>query len=140
MKKPEHESRRAPRYTQIIDCDCKVDSFPEDLMSTNMPLKQGESFRAKTINVSTNGMLINCDYNLPERTILKIIIPAGEVTNEKFHLSVRIAWFKRNAYKLFGRYAAGLQIIEGDKLNIQKLIDYFKDAPVPDIPDMPPGE
>ena len=140
MKKPEHESRRTPRYTQIIDVDCRIDSFPDELMAVNMPLKQGESFRAKTINVSESGMLVNCDYSLPERTVLKIIIPAGEVTEEKFHLTVRIAWLKRNAYKLFGRYAAGLHIIDGDKLNIQKLIDYFKDAPVPDITDILPGE
>ena len=36
-----------------------------------------------------------------------------------------IAWTKRNAYKIFGRFAAGLHIEEGDKKDVDKLVEHF---------------
>jgi hypothetical protein len=75
--------------------------------------------------VSQTGMLINYDFILPERTSLKIVVNEEAVSKKPMHFKVRIAWTKRNAYKIFGRYAAGLHIEEGDKKDINKLVEHF---------------
>jgi c-di-GMP-binding flagellar brake protein YcgR len=124
MKKDIKESRRHPRYTKIIQVECTVDRFPDDIMGKSK-LKEGETFRATTINVSQTGMLINYSFLLPERTLLKIEVSDEAVTKKTMYFSARIAWTKRHAYKIFGRFAAGLHIEEGDKDDIDKLVEHF---------------
>ncbi len=125
MKNPDKEARKAKRETKIIPVDCVVEKFPPDIYGEKFKLKVGDSFRGTTINVSETGMLINCDFVLPERTIIKIIIPGGEIKETQIELKASIVRVKRNAYKIFGRYAVGLQIIEGKKEDIEKLIKHF---------------
>ena len=125
MKPPENEHRRAPRYTKILNVECKVTRFPDDLTGEKSKLKINETFRATTINVSETGLLINCDFLLPERTSVTVNFPAGEVLEKKSTIMASIAWTKRNAYKIFGRYAAGLHITEGKKEDIDKLVEHF---------------
>ncbi len=125
MKKPDKEARRAKRETKIIPVDCVVEKFPPDIYGEKFKLKPGDSFRGTTINVSETGMLINCDFVLPERTTIKVTIPGGEIKDTKIELKASIVRVKRNAYKIFGRYAVGLQIIEGKKEDIEKLIKHF---------------
>jgi hypothetical protein len=125
MKKESKESRKHPRYTKIIQIECTVGRFPDDLMGDKAKLKEGETFRATTINVSQTGMLINYDFLLPERTGLDIVVNEESVSKKPIHFKTRIAWTKRNAYKIFGRYAAGLHIEEGDKKDIDKLVEHF---------------
>ncbi|MFP4465895.1 MAG: PilZ domain-containing protein [Candidatus Goldiibacteriota bacterium] len=127
MKKPEKESRRHPRYTQILGVSCKVKHFPDDITGEKSKLHTGESFRATTINVSADGMLINCDFLFPERTTITVSVHDKAIDNEKFEILCRIEWTKRNAYKIFGRYAAGLHIIEGSRDKILKLIKHFSE-------------
>src|ERR1035437_6230081 len=75
MKKREsRESRKHPRYTKIIQMNCRIEHFPDDLIGDKAKLKEGDSFRATTINVSETGMLINYDFLLPERTLLKMSV------------------------------------------------------------------
>jgi hypothetical protein len=126
MKKPENEHRRAERHTKIINVECEVGRFPDDITGDKAKLKEGQSFRATTINVSETGMLVNCDFLFPERTTLKVVFPAGEILENQAKVKVEIAWTKRNAYKLFGRYSAGLHIVEAKKTDIEKLVQYFK--------------
>ena len=126
MKKTETEHRRAERFTKIINVDCEVKRFPDDLVGEKAKLKVGESFRATTINVSATGMLVNCDFLLPERTTLIITFPSGEVLESRAKVVCEIAWTKRNAYKLFGRYAAGIHIVEALASDIEKLVKHFE--------------
>jgi hypothetical protein len=126
MKKENaREARKHPRYTKIIQIECTVKKFPDDLMGEKAKLKEGETFRATTINVSQTGMLINYDFILPERTTLDIIVHEESISKKPINFRTRIAWTKRNAYKIFGRYAAGLHIEEGDKKDIDKLVEHF---------------
>lgn len=125
MKKETRESRKHPRYTKIIQIECTVNRFPDDLMGDKAKLKEGETFRATTINVSQTGMLINYDFILPERTSLDIVVNEELISKKPMYFKARIAWTKRNAYKIFGRYAAGLHIEEGDKKDIDKLVEHF---------------
>jgi hypothetical protein len=126
MKKQGNDHRRAQRFTQIINVDCTIKRFPDDIMGEKAKLKEGGSFRATTINVSATGMLINCDFLLPDRTTLIVTFPAGEVLEERAKIVAEIAWTKRNAYKLFGRYAAGIHIVEALATDIEKLVKHFK--------------
>jgi hypothetical protein len=123
MKATVNENRRAQRHTEIINVDCVLDSLPEDISSEKTVLKRGESFRARTINVSETGMLINLGYLIPERTIIEITVHEGAVVESEIKLKASVVWTKRNAYRLFGRYAAGVRIVNGDKTGIRKLIE-----------------
>jgi hypothetical protein len=127
MKKQFKESRKFPRYTKIIQVECKVKSFPEDLIDKKAKVKEGETFRATTINVSQSGILINYDYILPERTELELTVTDEAITskNNPMKFDVKIAWTKRNAYKIFGRFSAGLHIIKGNKEDIDRLVEHF---------------
>ncbi len=119
------EARKHPRYTKIIQMDCEVDRFPDDLTGEKAKLKVGGNFRATTINVSETGMLINCDYLLPERTTLKIVVNDKSFSGKKLSFTGRIAWTKRNAYKIFGRYACGLHIDKANQDDIERLVEHF---------------
>lgn len=125
MKKESKESRKHPRYTKIINIDCEVKRFPDDLMGDKAKLKEGAGFRATTINVSQTGLLINYDFILPERTIIEIIVNDKAIADKEIKFSACIAWTKRNAYKIFGRYAAGLHIEKADQKEIDKLVEHF---------------
>ncbi len=127
MKKPERESRKYPRYTKILGVSCVVREFPMEVTGEKAKLKPGESFRATTINVSEEGVLLNCDFLFPDRTIIDITVHDDAVASEKFVIKGRIEWTKRNAYKIFGRYSAGVHIIEGQKEHIKKLIEHFSE-------------
>ncbi|MCX8093926.1 MAG: PilZ domain-containing protein [Candidatus Goldbacteria bacterium] len=127
MKKQYKELRKFPRYTKIIQVECIVKSFPDDLIDKKSKIKPGETFRATTINVSQSGILINYDYILPERTILDLFVTDETIAskNNPMKFEVKIAWTKRNAYKIFGRFSAGLHIIKGNKEDIDKLVEHF---------------
>jgi len=127
MKKQYKESRKFPRYTKIIHVECTVKNFPEDLIDKKAKIKEGETFRATTINVSQSGILINYDYILPERTTLELAVTDDAIASRSnpMKFEVRIAWTKRNAYKIFGRFSAGLHIIKGNKADIEKLVEHF---------------
>ena len=125
MKKENREFRKHPRYTKILQVECTVSRFPDDLMGDKAKLKEGETFRATTINVSQTGMLINYDFLLPERTQLDVTVSEESISKKPMHFKTRIAWTKRNAYKIFGRFAAGLHIEEGEKKDIDKLVEHF---------------
>ena len=114
MKKDMKESRKHPRYTKIIQMDCLVERFPEDVVGEKAKLKTGET-----------GMLINCDFLLPERTLIKMTVNDRSFSGSKISFNARIAWTKRNAYKIFGRYAAGLHLEKGDKEDIERLVEHF---------------
>ncbi|MCE5299698.1 MAG: PilZ domain-containing protein [Spirochaetia bacterium] len=124
MKKERRESRKHPRYTKIIQMECEVERFPDDLSGEKAKLKSGDTFRATTINVSETGMLINYDFLLPERTIIKISVN-DRAFPKKIEFLARITWTKRNAYKIFGRFAAGLQYEDADSDDIMKLVEHF---------------
>lgn len=127
MKKQYKESRKFPRYTKIIHVECTVKNFPGDLIDKKAKIKEGETFRATTINVSQSGILINYDYILPERTVLELSVSDEAIASRSnpMKFEVRIAWTKRNAYKIFGRFSAGLHIIKGNKEDIDKLVEHF---------------
>lgn len=125
MKKEIRESRKHPRYTKIINIDCEVKKFPEDLMGEKAKLKEGSNFRATTINVSQTGLLINYDFILPERTIIEITVNDKLISDKTIRFLACIAWTKRNAYKIFGRYAAGLHIEKAEQEEIDRLVEHF---------------
>ncbi|HDQ26075.1 MAG TPA: PilZ domain-containing protein [bacterium] len=125
MKREIRETRKHPRYTKILNIDCKALRFPDDIMGEKSKIKEGGTFRATTINVSQTGVLINCDFILPERTTIEITVSDPAITKKPITLKTRIAWTKRNAYKIFGRYAAGLHIEEGNKGDIDMLVEHF---------------
>ncbi|HRU39281.1 MAG TPA: PilZ domain-containing protein, partial [Candidatus Goldiibacteriota bacterium] len=106
MKKEIREARKHPRYTKIIQVECTVSKFPDDLVGDKAKLKEGDTFRATTINVSQTGILINYDFLLPERTVIDLTVNDEAVTKKPIKFRTRIAWTKRNAYKIFGRFAA----------------------------------
>ena len=125
MKRELREYRKHPRYTKIIAMECKIEEFPEDISGEKARLKKGNNFRATTINVSEAGILINYDFIVPERTLLKISINDKALSPKKIIFLARVTWAKRNAYKIFGRFAAGLHLEKVNKVDLARLIEHF---------------
>ena len=119
------EYRKHPRYTKIIQVECEVKRFPDDVYGDKAKIKEGQTFRATTINVSEAGMLINYDFILPERTLITVKVNDPSISEKEMKFDVRIAWTKRNAYKIFGRFAAGLHLEQAKKEEIEKLVEHF---------------
>lgn len=123
------EKRTAPRTTTIIPVKCIIvgprASAP---LSFRTRQAQGSEFPAKTINVSQEGLLINCESDLTVGTQLQISLSAP-TDGHSIQLHADVSWSRKNAINLFGRYAAGLKIKQIDEKDRAILTDFFKPKP-----------
>jgi hypothetical protein len=116
--------RHAKRVTKIIPVDCKILQFPGDQLSKHV-LKKGESFGGRTINISKSGLLINSDFELDKKTLVEVTLSLNPSGKPKIHLSVEVAWAKRNAFVIYGRWAMGMRIVEADEADLDALDEFF---------------
>jgi hypothetical protein len=120
------EIRRNKRVTRVLPMDCKVLEFADNVLAKHA-LKEGESFGGRTINISKDGLLINSDYELDKKTKVEITLSLNESGKHRIHLFGKVAWAKRNAYDIAGRWAMGIHIEEARPADILALADFFKD-------------
>jgi hypothetical protein len=120
------EIRRNKRVTRVLPLDCKVLEFADNVVSKHA-LREGESFGGRTINISKDGLLINSDYELDKKTKVEITLRLNDSGKHLIHLFGKVAWAKRNAYDIAGRWAMGIHIDEARPADILALADFFKD-------------
>lgn len=120
------EIRRNKRVTRVLPLDCKVVEFADHRVAKHV-LNEGDSFGGRTINISKDGLLINSDYELDKKTKVEISLSLDENQKTKIHLSGEVAWAKRNAYDIYGRWAMGIHILEARPADIFALADFFKE-------------
>ncbi len=125
--KPHTETRSKERVTTVLAVDCKVSGLPSN-RGPNFPLKIGDSFGGRTINVSADGVLINSDYQVDKGTLLDLAISSSEQGKPKTKLTAKVAWSRRNAFDLYGRWAMGMQLVKGKTEDLKSLSIFFKQA------------
>jgi hypothetical protein len=120
------EIRRHRRVTRVLPIDCKILEFADNRVAKHS-LREGDTFGGRTINISKNGLLINSDYEFDKKTRVEITLLLDENAKVKIRLTGEVAWAKRNAYDIYGRWAMGIRILEAKPADIFALADFFKD-------------
>jgi hypothetical protein len=120
------EIRRSKRVTRVLPVDCTVLEFADNRVAKHV-LNEGDSFGGRTINISKDGLLINSDYELDKKTKVEIQLSLSEGDKAKIRLTGEVAWAKRNAYDIHGRWAMGIRILEAKPADIFALADFFKE-------------
>lgn len=120
------ESRDKKRITHVLPVECKVLGFSPVSVGKHS-LKIGEVFGGRTINISMNGMLINSDYELDKGTLVDLALSVHESGKPKIRLIAEVAWARRNAYNIYGRWAMGLRIKTIREIDLAALSDFFKE-------------
>jgi hypothetical protein len=122
------ETRIAPRITKVLPVDCRVVELAPGVPS-GPGLKKWQRFPARTINVSKTGVLINSDFEIPERTTLELTLHM-KMTGEdrQVILLTEVARTRRNAYDIYGRWAMGLKILEIDPKELSLVSEIFLDS------------
>ena len=111
--------------TAIVPVNCRVLSGG----SSALPSQRGSglasgSFEARTINVSNDGILINCDADILQRTRMELTLRAP-ADGHIIKVDTEVAWSRKNSINLFGRFAAGLRILKIDDRDHDVLKSFF---------------
>ena len=121
------EKRKAPRITTVVPVTCRVTNEGKVALPSLRGGEQqrGTTFSARTVNVSREGILINSDTDLLTQTHLEISLNAP-TDGHPIRIAAEVAWSRRNAMNLFGRYGAGLKIRKIEPRDEKLLTDFFK--------------
>jgi len=119
-----NEKRVSPRVTTVVPVQCRVTGHAGPTLPSQRGVHgRSQDFAAKTVNVSRDGVLINCEIDLPSQTQLELELRAP-LDGRVIRIATEVAWSRRNAMNLFGRYAAGLKvrkITERDRAVLENL-------------------
>jgi hypothetical protein len=119
------EKRTAPRVTTVVPVNCRVLGAGTVTVPSQRGAPPTRDFSAKTVNVSRDGLLINCDADLLLGTPLEVTLNAP-TDGHVVRITADVAWSRRNSINLFGRYAAGLRIRKVSEADRKVLTDFFK--------------
>ncbi len=121
-----NEKRVSPRVTTVVPVHCRVTGHTGPTLPSQRGLRGiAQDFTAKTVNVSRDGVLINCEIDLPSQTQLELELRApGD--GHLIRILTEVAWSRRNAMNLFGRYAAGLKVRKITDRDRAVLAELFK--------------
>ena len=127
-RKPGNNQERNPRFTQVLPIDLRVTAMSPT--AAGKPVIQlGQDFTGRTINLSADGLLINSDFELDRDTIMDVTIMTGQDGERPIHASVKVAWARRNAFDMFGRWAMGLRILQIEDADHARLQEFFDGDP-----------
>jgi hypothetical protein len=107
-----------------LPVDCKVVALPLN-RSTQHHLSEGDSFGGRTINLSRTGLQVHSDFELDPKTLVDLSLQLGEA-GKKVTVRVEVAWAKRNAVPIYGRWSMGLRITEAKAADLDALHVYFE--------------
>lgn len=120
------EKRATPRVTTVVPVHCRVLHLPVFTTENRRATPENNpEFEARTINVSQGGMLLNTEMDLWPRTELELTL-SSPIDGKPMRITAEVAWSRRNAMNLFGRYGAGVKfkrIHEKDRIALQ---EFFK--------------
>lgn len=121
------EKRKAPRITTVVPVTCRVTASAVASLPSARGAEQhrGTTFSARTVNISHDGILINSDTDLMPQTQLEMTLQAPS-DGHTIRILAEVAWSRKNAMNLFGRYGAGLRIREINPKDEKLLTDFFK--------------
>ena len=120
------ETRRNKRITRVLPVDCKIIDFADHRVSKHA-LNEGDSFGGRTINISKDGLQIHSDFELDKKTKVDVTLSVNESGKPKIKVSVEVAWARRNAFDIYGRWAMGMRIISAKEADIAALEEFFNE-------------
>ncbi len=127
-KKNDSESRDKLRITRVLPVDCKLIALPKVQISKHS-LKVGGVFGGRTINLSKNGMQIHSDFELDKKTVVEVTLALDSLHPKKIKMRVEVAWAKRNAAAIYGRWGMGMRIIQAHPEDLASLAALFEKTP-----------
>jgi hypothetical protein len=123
LRKPKEETRQKSRKTKVLAVDCTLVALPLNRSSPHH-LKPGDNFGGRTVNLSKTGLQIHSDIELDPKSVVDVTLtlqkPDTTVT-----VRTEVAWCKRNAAVLYGRWSMGLRITESRPGDLEILHLYF---------------
>ena len=123
LRKPKEETRHKTRITKVLPVDCMVVSLPLNRMAPHH-LGPNDHFGGRTINISKTGLQVHSDFELDPKTVVDVTVSLDR-PSMKITVRTQVAWAKRNAADLYGRWGMGLQIIESRPGEVDTLHDYY---------------
>ena len=122
LKKQKNESRDKLRVTRVLPVDITI----VDMLDSTHHLMEGSTFGGRTINISRTGLLVNSDYELDPKTVVDVLLEIDQPSKKKITVRAEVAWAKRNAIDLYGRWAMGLHIIKAKVSELEALHTFFE--------------
>ena len=123
LRRPKEEGRDKKRVTKVLSVDCKVVALPLN-QATQHHLSEGDTFGGRTLNLSRTGFQIHSDYELDPKTLVDATLQLGE-NGRRISVRLEVAWAKRNAADIYGRWSMGLKITEANSADLDELHAYF---------------
>ncbi len=123
MRPNKPEARGRKRVTKVLPVDCVVQSLPLNRSSVHY-LGPGDTFGGRTVNLSLSGLQIHSDIELDPMTVLDVAVNLDRPPR-RFVVRTQVAWAKRNAFDIYGRWRMGLRIIESRPGELEALSTYF---------------
>lgn len=110
LRKPKEETRIKTRKTKVLPVDCVLIALPLNRTAPHH-LKAGDSFGGRTLNLSKTGLQVHSDMELDPKSVVDVTVtlrkPDASIT-----VRCEVAWAKRNAADIYGRWSMGLHITE----------------------------
>jgi hypothetical protein len=124
LRKPKEESRVKTRKTKVLPVDCTLVALPLNRTSPHH-LKAGDTFGGRTLNISKTGLQVHSDIELDPKSVVDVAVvlqrPDTTIT-----VRCEVAWAKRNAADLYGRWSMGLHITESRPGDLEVLHIYYE--------------
>jgi PilZ domain len=121
--KPKEDTRRKKRITKVLPVDCTLVSLPLNRTAPHY-ISPGDSFGGRTINISQTGLQVHSDIELDTMTVVDVTVYLDRPP-DKITVRTQVAWAKRNAADLYGRWSMGLHIIEARPGDLQILHAFY---------------
>jgi hypothetical protein len=123
LRKPKEDTRNKKRITKVLPVDCTLVSLPLNRTSPHY-LGPGSSFGGRTINISQTGLQVHSDIELDAMSVVDVTVSLDRPPN-KVTVRTQVAWAKRNAADLYGRWSMGLHIIEARPGDLEVLHAFY---------------
>jgi len=118
------DTRKKRRITKVLPVDCRLVSLPLNRTSPHY-INPGDSFGGRTINISQTGLQVHSDIELDPLTVVDVTVSLDRPP-DKVTVRTQVAWAKRNAADLYGRWSMGLHIIESRPGDLEALQTYYQ--------------
>jgi hypothetical protein len=123
LRKPKEEARVKNRKTKVLPVDCTLVALPLNKVSSHS-LKPGDSFGGRTLNLSKTGLQVHSDFELDPKSMVDVTVTLAKPATVTVRCEV--AWAKRNAADLYGRWSMGLRILESRPSDLEVLHLYYE--------------
>jgi hypothetical protein len=125
LRKPKEEARVKNRKTKVLPVDCSLVALPLNRTAPHH-LKAGDNFGGRTLNLSRTGLQVHSDIELDPKSVIDVTVSLGTKADAAVTVRCEVAWAKRNAADLYGRWSMGLRITESRPGDLEVLHLFYE--------------